>query len=181
MKNEAQGPSPQESFQNGLISGRITPDEFLDKVLELDQADPLRSAAHGNAALLEQEQVKAKFVGSELEEKYYNLLSFSRFHAGQIEAAKGSNDSALEHFRGALAASEKVKWEGFDTWGMYVRGTIAYLSSKTDVLRLIVKNFNVPEEEVRNREILQNFLQGLEERGSPDYFADYAKDPSNRK
>jgi hypothetical protein len=171
---EAPKLSPQAILRKDLIDGRKSPLEFLSEVIKLGQSDPSRSAAPENAKLLDSEEIRKMFIGTELESGYYNDLSLSFFHQGQILAAAGDT-SALDSFKRALVAAEGVTTiEDYDWWTQYVRGTVAYLSFDTEGLRAAIAACSGQEDD-RNLIILKNFLSGLEKRGTTDYLADYSK------
>lgn len=136
--------------------------------MEIDQSTPSHDAAHATAVVLESPEVRARCVtGKEDIFGYANLLSLSRFHAGQSEAMAGGD--ALPEFEKSLAAALEVEDPGYSEWQDYVRATVAYF--RKDQLTLERSLDVMPDG--ANRRIIANLLQGLKARGDIDYRADY--------
>ncbi len=171
MSKERPREFTQEDLKIGLISKDISPDSFLKKILELDQSTPGREESLKNLALLEDEDVRKIFEGGDYVSDYWNLLSFTYFHVGQIESMSGSV-KAITFFESALLMAEKVDWEEYEIhWKYYVEATVAYF--KKDINKL--EEIFLKMEEGRNKEIVGNFIKGLKLRGDINYQEDYCQ------
>lgn len=157
-----------ESLSKDLVTGEISPDNFLDKVLELDQADPERKSSLQAADILSQSEIVEAFQEIEERTKFYSIRSLTFFHKAQIRLSKGEVD-VKDDFERALHDSLEVGSQDED-WANYIRATIAYLDSDLGSLRELSGKINL------NKSLVQNFVKGLEERGHPDYLADYGKE-----
>ncbi len=156
------------SLSKTFIAGEISPDHFLDKVLELDQADPGRKSSLQAAEILSQTEIVEAFQGIEVRTKFYSIRSLTFFHKAQIRLSKGETDVKGD-LEIALQDSEEVGLQDED-WSNYIRATIAYLDSDLDSLKELSEKMRL------NKSLVQNFVKGLEERGHPDYMEDYAKE-----
>lgn len=152
------------------MSGILPPADFIERLFELDQATPQRIAASENVVVLRDAEVQKLFSDSALRHSYFNLLSLSYFHVGQIKVTADVT-GALQDFEASLVAANQVTGEDYDWWQSYVAGTVAYLKKDVPSLQAAIPKVS----EVRNKEILGNFLRGLQERGTVDYITDYSK------
>lgn len=157
-ENKLERPSANESQEEELQN-------FLKEIFELDQSDTARSKAKECLERLESRE--ADFVGSSLEDAYWNEVSLESLHIGQTEAImNGDMEKSRKYFLKAKAAAEK----GIsDAWLAYIDGTLRYLDN--DKVGLI----ETMDRAAENRSVLQKFLDGLNERGAPDYKVDYTK------
>ncbi|MBI2636508.1 hypothetical protein HYW84_04260 [Candidatus Peregrinibacteria bacterium] len=142
--------------------------DFLQEIFRQDQSDPARTKAYDCHEKLLARQ--GDFLGSELEDAYWDSLSREALHIAQIEAAmKHDHESALKYVRLALDYAGRVQ-SGFYTfdWINYLKGTEAYLLSDAERLQAIAEGCDA------NRNVLQNLLRGLRQSGAPDYARDYS-------
>lgn len=146
-------------------SDLVTPErelrEFLDEILELDQSDSEHSNAETcyNMLLSRQDE----FIGSSVEAKYWNAVSFELFHIAQ-SAAYNNIDQSRKFFSQSLDAAKKgISYE----WLMYVQGTLYYLENNQAGLNQVI------DEAGQNKDVLQRLLDGLSKRGEPNYKEDY--------
>jgi hypothetical protein len=150
-----------------LLANKLSAEDFLDQVLALDQADPERKSALISAELLSRPDIIAVFQDPEDRAEFYRVRSLTYFHKAQIRCSKGEVN-AKDDFGRALKDAETV--EPVDAeWVNYIAATIAYLDNDLPRLKQLA------ETETLNKSLVQNFVQGLEERGGPDYLVDYAK------
>lgn len=163
-----ENPTSLEKLSKALTSGELSPDSFLDKVLELDQADPERKSSLVAADVLSQSEIVAMFDNSDERVKFYSIRSLTFFHKAQIRLSQGDEDVG-DDFNKALADSIEVGPQDED-WANYIRATIAYLENDLSSLKELSKKINL------NKSLVQNFVEGLEERGYPEYLTDYAKE-----
>jgi hypothetical protein len=170
MDQEPKPESLQEKLKTQLLAQQISPEEFLEKVRELDQSTPSREEALKNITILEDPSIKAIFDTSEEMSDYKAILSLTQFHIGQIYSEAGSEE-ALSYFQSSLASVLEVDWDGYEQDCLYIGATVAYLKSDIGKLDEIL----VQMEEGRNKVVVGNLLQGLKERGRPDYSTDYSK------
>ncbi len=84
--------------------------------------------------------------------EYYNLLSLSYFHVGQLQSGLEANTS----FEKALEAAEHIDDPEFDDWKLYIKGNVAFLN--------------------RNKELLQEIWEGMEEGANKDMVKKMIKD-----
>lgn len=155
------------SLGSKLSSGEIKPEIFLDRVLELDQSDPGRESSVSAADLLSDPRIAGIFTESEQQKGFYSIRSLTYFHRAQIRLSK-EEAGAIEDLQRALEDSQTVGVESED-WSNYIRATIAYLNSDMDTLTALAGQVTL------NKSLIQNFVEGLQERGHPDYLTDYAK------
>lgn len=135
---------------------------FLEKIFELDQSTPHRSNAEECYQKLLSKQ--DEFVGSVIEDEYWNAVSLELFHMGQIEAHNENIEQARNYFEKSLVAAKK----GFsDAWLAYIEGTIHYLDNDQAGLEQVMNRAD------DNVHVLQRFLEGLKKRGVPNYKEDY--------
>ena len=163
MKNE------EISLMEKLILNKISHKNFIDDVMSLDQSTPDRINAISNLKVLENKKVKKILKRSKSSKDYYNLLSLTYFHLGQMTADKNNGDS-LSYFKKSLEASNRLGFKRHTQWKTYIKGTIAYLTYDKNKLKKIIPLL----EDGRNKSIIQHFLHGLEERGSIEYKKDYS-------
>ncbi len=128
----------------------------------MDQSTPHRTnAAECYQRLLSKQD---EFIGTRVEDTYWNAVSLELFHMGQIEAQNENNEQAREHFSKALAAAKK----GFsEDWLAYIEGTLHYLDNNQAGLEQVMNRVDL------NFDVLQRFLAGLQKRGAPNYKQDY--------
>lgn len=136
--------------------------EYLRKIDELDQSTLERShAKECYDRLVAREE---EFIGSEVEDEYWGAVSFELFHMAQEKALSENTDQAKMYFSKALEAARK----GFDDdWLYYIQGTIHYLDNNLDALENVIDNVHL------NAHVLQRLLEGLKQRGAPNYKEDY--------
>lgn len=170
MEHKLNQELPQDKLKNQLLSEEISPEFFLEKVRDLDQSTPSRDQAFENLKLLTDSNVREIFKNNDEKASYYAILSLTQFHTGQIHAESNSGNT-LEYFEAALSSAKEVDWEGYEQDILYIEGTVAYLNS--DIQKL--KEIFFQMKEGRNKIILGNFIQGLENSGTPDYYSDYSK------
>lgn len=165
LENEL--PEHLQVLKTKLFSNDITPQDFLDKILALDQSNPMRSNAIANVTLMEQEELVNFFSSIPERVGFYNLRSLTYFHRAQIRLSEHESDVIADLER-ALQDSEQTGQE-FNDWTNYIKATILYLQNNLVELRKYLEIFEL------NRELVANFIKGLESRGYPDYIADYSK------
>ncbi len=170
--------APQQNIyteiKEKLLSGEISLLDFRNKLIELDQSTLDRKYSLQNLELLQDPEVVSFIETQEktVQKRYYNFLSFTEFHVGQYHACEYKDQTkALEHFKKSLEAFEKgeVDEDYRQEWGIYVRGTIAYLEKNTEFLKKSVQLLG----EKKNALVLSKLLEGLEKRGEPSYLEDY--------
>lgn len=136
--------------------------KFLNEVFKKDQSDPHHSGALTCYEMLIERQ--NEFVGTPLENAFWNAVSLEKFHMAQSEADKGNTDNALQHLEIAYEASLKG---GSREWEAYVRGTLCYFKNDIEGLEREIPNVGA------NENTLQRLLNGLRTRGSINYGKDY--------
>lgn len=135
---------------------------FLEEIFKLDQSTPHRSNAEECYQRLLSKQ--DEFMGSAVEDAYWNAVSFELFHMAQIEAHNENVEQARNYFSKALDAAKK----GFsDEWLAYIEGTIYYLDNNQAGLEQTMNRAK------GNTHVLQRFLEGLKKRNTPNYKEDY--------
>jgi hypothetical protein len=137
--------------------------------MQLDQSTPTRDAAIDNLTFLRDEDIVAHIdtQHTDIRDAYHKFFSFTAFHVGQSLALKQDTE-ALSYFQQALTEAQKGNFGS--SWISYVEGTILYLQGKNISEDLIGK-----VTESRNAEILRNFNEGLEDRGTLKYIEDYGR------
>lgn len=163
-----------QELKQKLLSGELSPLDFRNKLIELDQSTLDRKYSLENLKLLEDPEIIYFIKNQEekIQKRYYNFLSFTEFHVGQYIARESQNqEKALEHFKKSLEAFEKgeVDENYRQEWGIYVNGTIAYFEKNIDTLKDSISLLG----EKKNTQVLSRLLQGLEKRGEPNYLEDY--------
>lgn len=135
---------------------------FLEEIFKLDQSTPQRSNAEECYQRLLSKQ--DEFVGSTVEDGYWNAVSLELFHMAQIEAHNENIEQDKNYFSKALDAAKK----GFSAeWLAYIEGTIYYLKNNQTGLEQVINRAD------DNAHVLQRFLDGLKKRGAPNYKEDY--------
>jgi hypothetical protein len=136
--------------------------DFLEEVFKLDQSTSDRGNAKECYRRLQSKE--SEFVGSVIEDAYWNAVSLELFHMAQIAAYDENDDQARDHFLKALDAAKKGSG---DEWIAYIEGTIYYLDNNQAGLEQIMNRAD------GNVHVLQRFLAGLKRRGTPNYKTDY--------
>jgi len=148
----------QQKLKKQFLAGAISPDEFREEITRLDQSGTHTEEAGNNIALLEDPEVKGKIFEMTKKSKgvldyYFSMLSLSYFH-------KGQRDLELKDFQMALKNAEKVNWENYRYWFLYVAGTVAYFAKRKDVLDKAIKELSGLhkkwEVEHKNDDIIEN-------------------------
>lgn len=150
-----------------LLTERIEPGEFLDSVLDLDQSDPERKSSLRAVEVLSKPEIVELFENSSEKIQFYSVRSLSYFHKAQVRISEGDTD-VEDDLKMALNDSLEAGSEDID-WTNYVKATIAYLNNDLEELKKLEGDIKL------NRSLVRNFIQGLEERGRPDYLTDYGK------
>lgn len=136
---------------------------FLQEVFESDQSDPERKDAPECYAKLKSRE--RDFIGSPVEDEYWDAVSFEIFHIGQSKALAGDPQGAKSILLEAREAAEKGM---SDEWLAYIEGTLEYLDNDKEALKQTMHRVK------DNKPVLQRLLTGLEKRGSPNYRMDYS-------
>lgn len=152
----------QDQLRTNFLDGTIDVRTFADGLIELDQSTGERIGALKNLSVLQDDEVKAKFLALGESMEYYILLGFTAFHVGQIYAiAEGDKEKALESFKLSLDAYTQVD---FDEELSYGEATIAFLEG--DIERL--KKLATIGSAGANQEVVERLRDYLE-RGVTDY------------
>ena len=152
------------TLKEKLLNGEISFGFLKDRLLENDQVDLERTASLKNLELLSQlELVGYVKENPEIIEEYYRFLSFTEFHVAQNFI---KNNESLSYFENALLHAKKGKSD--EAWVAYIEGTLLYLKGQPVPEELITKTIVSG-----NDLILNNFNNGLKERGIPSYLEDY--------
>lgn len=136
--------------------------DFLEEVFKLDQSTSDRGNAKECYRRLQSKE--NEFVGSVIEDEYWDAVSLELFHMAQITACDENVDQARDQFLKALEAAKKGSG---DEWVAYIEGTIYYLDNNQAGLEQVMSRAD------GNVHVLQRFLTGLKKRGAPNYKADY--------
>lgn len=161
-------PSPEQELdglESRLLSGQVSPDQFLDRVLALDQADPRRTSSLHASEILSRPEVVKKFQTPEQREQFYSVRALMYFHKAQIRLSEGEVN-VKDDLERSIEDSLKLGPEQED-WIVYVKATIAYLDNDLETLKELAQAVEI------NKAFVRSFVRGLEERGHPDYRADY--------
>ena len=137
---------------------------FLEKVDSVDQSTLNR--IHAESCYRELKARESSFIGSELEEDYYNALSLELMHIAQnnLLDLEGKEKESIALIEEAITAAKK----GFSPeWTSYLEGTVFYLKNDPENVK---KSISLAEE---NAPVLQKLYNGLISRGHPDYRLDY--------
>lgn len=152
-----------------FLSGKITPTQFRDSLLELDQSTANKEHSLKNLETLKDPEIFNWFTEhSEYLPEYNSFLSFTEFHVAQLKALENSSEEAKVHFQNALEASEQGRGNDED-WKNYIHATNAYLNNDLESL----KKFSDQIVDGKNKTKTKQFIKGLEERGEPHYSEDY--------
>jgi hypothetical protein len=167
MPDINENPNGLNELTRRLLSEEMDRADFLVAVLALDQADPERKSSVLASELLMKPEISVRFVGTDEEVTFYSVRSLSLFHRVQIQIAEGHSE-VMDDLQQVLSDSEQIGEDDMD-WTNYVRATIAYLNNDSEELLRLVNVVRL------NKELVQNFIDGLAERGHPDYLVDYSK------
>lgn len=170
--------APQQNIyteiKEKLLSGELSLLDFRNKLIELDQSTLDRKYSLQNLELLQDPEI-VHFIEKQEEvtqKRYYNFLSFTEFHVGQYHACEYKDqEEALKHFKKSLEAFEKgeVDEDYRQEWGIYIKGTIAYLENDSQILSDCQESIA----DKKNGIVLLKLKQGLQKRGEPNYNEDY--------
>ncbi|HRH30589.1 MAG TPA: hypothetical protein PK886_00785 [Candidatus Paceibacterota bacterium] len=172
--NPELGPNHSEniftSLKGQLLSGEISPKEFKDKLVEIDQSTPDRANAKENLKLLLDPEI-VNFIenqSEDIQKGYYQMLSFTELHIGQIKALYENNpEEALSYFEQSI--EHEYKAHAFPENIAYKSAIVAYFKNQPNELEKYIGT----DERGNNPKILANMLKGLKERGYPNYKEDY--------
>ena len=135
---------------------------FLDQVFQKDQSDPQRTNAPACFAMLMER--RDEFIGTPLEDAFWNAVSLEAFHTAQNAALIGDNKEAVKNLETAYTASHKgISRE----WEAYVKSTLCYFKNDTEGLKKEIPNAG------ESNKILQRLLNGFMARGGINYKEDY--------
>ncbi len=164
---------PQDTLKASLLSGKLSPSEFIARILELDQSIPTRDHAEENVRVLIDPAVLPILEQDEdAAFELYNLISLSHFHVGQRKLAAG-NEQGKSDFEAALRAAEKITDEGYEQWWRYIQATMAYIEKDIPTLERIAGEMAAGG----NKNIVLNMINGLRQYGTVDYRRDYRNTP----
>ncbi len=152
-----------------LLLHKISQRDFIAKIMKIDQSTPNRIDAFDNLSILENKKIKKIFKRSSFKKDYYNLLSLTYFHLGQINADK-NNEKALYYFKLSLLASNRLGFKKHTQWKKYIKGTIAYFTYDKNRLKKILLSLD----DGRNKDIIRHFLERLKKGGNIEYKKDYS-------
>lgn len=170
-RKEGQHPErpSQEQLKDGLLSRRISAGQFLEAVMELDQATSARDHAEENIHLLTEPAVfKILEQATSSLDELHNLLSLSYFHVAQRKLLGGDNSAKVD-FEKSLQSAEKIQNEDYRGWKDYVQATLSYMNQDIGALEEILSSI----EEGPNKNIILNMIAGLKRYGNVDYKRDY--------
>jgi hypothetical protein len=157
-------------LKRSLLNGSKDVGSVRLELLKADQSSHTHEAAIDNLKFLEDEDIKS-FISmqpSETQESYYKFLGFTQWHVAQDEMFKDKNEDGLQNFKKSLENS--VRGNAEEAWILYGKGTIAYLEKNNEDLKNCIDRM---PDGGKNKIILQTMLNGLEDRGEPDYKIDY--------
>lgn len=150
-----------ETLKNNFLESKITPLDFRDAILNLDQEGNHTENAEANIELLEDKEVfdkveKLATENPEVLESYKKLLAFSYFHKGQ-----GSLDS--ESFNKAEEILREI--DNKSDWYLYVRGTRDYFNNNLINLESALILFK--DKNSINYKILERLVSSLKRNDKP--------------
>lgn len=160
--------SPQEQLKSRLISGAISPDQFLDEIDKLDQSNLERTHAFKNAEILEDDEVKKFFESGESVDYYYLALSLAYFHTAQDMAIEESTE-ALKYFEMSLESFKRANIDRPEETIAYYSATIAYLKKDIDGVEKALHVVN----NTGFKPIVERFLARLKSGAEINYKEDY--------
>ena len=155
-------------LERELLSGRMSNSDFIEKVLEVDQSESSRQSALEAVVLLSKPNIVDLYINSPECASFYSVRSISYFHKAQIRLSLGEVE-VEDDLMQALRDAEELDDEGYKDWQDYIKATIFYLRNDLNQLKEVAENIT------SNKSLVRNFVQGLEERGGPDYMLDYSK------
>lgn len=161
----------QDYLKEELLSGNLSPTDFLGKVFALDQSTSDRIEAANNIKLLSDPSVYSLLEDDgDSSFEFHNLLSLSYFHIGQQKLL--ANDlSGQRECEQALQEAQKINADGYEDWRLYIEATLAYLNKDKRLLKSLVGQLA----DGPNKEIAQHMLEGLEKFDVIDYQRDYVQ------
>lgn len=160
----------QEQLKQQLLSGVIDVTEFKKQLIALDQSTDDRMHAIKNLEVLIDPEI-ISFVQNQPEEVqrgYYQTLSFTELHVGQIKALfEGRPEESLEYFKSSL--DHEYKANAFPENIAYKKAIIAYFENDIPAMEQAL----LSDITGNNEKIVKNMLMNLKQRGSLDYKNDY--------
>ncbi len=177
MENSFERPETQSSLDYGslkseLLSGARDLGEIKDILKDVDQETPTHDAAPDNLGFLTDPEI-VQFMATQSEDiqrAYNQFLSFTEWHIGQQKIFTGDVESGIELLKQSL--EHDYKGQAFLKNIAHKRGTLAYFEHDIATLEDSIAQ---QEDGDKNKTILIHLLEGLKERGIPDYFVDYNK------
>ncbi len=178
MENSFERPETQPSLdytslKAELLSGTRDLAEIKEILKDVDQETPTHDAAPDNLAFLTDPEI-VEFMATQPEDiqrAYNQFLSFTEWHIGQQKIFTGDVESGIEMLKQSL--EHDYKGQAFLKNIAHKRGTLAYFDHDTATLE---DSISQQEDGDKNKKILIHLLEGLQERGAPDYLIDYSKE-----
>lgn len=171
-KIETQPSLDYGKLKSELLSGVRDLAEIKTILKDVDQETSTHDAAPDNLAFLMDDEV-VHFIATqsdEVQKGYNQFLSFTEWHIGQQKIFTGDVESGIELLKQSLEHDYKGK--AFLKNIAHKRGTLAYFNHDIPTLE---DSISRQEDGDKNKKILIHLLEGLQERGTPDYLADYNK------
>lgn len=159
-------------LKSELLSGARDLAEIKTILKDADQETPTHDAAPDNLTFLTDPDIE-QFMTSQSEDiqRVYNqFLSFTEWHVGQQKIFNGDIDAGIEFLKQSL--EHDYKGHAFMKNIAHKRGTLAYFNHDIATLEDSIAQ---QEDGDKNKTILIHLLEGLKERGYPDYLVDYNK------
>lgn len=176
----------QLELKNKLLNNEISKKEFLDTLMQLDQATTAHEECFDNIVVLEDTVVRDSFLNSD-ELDQYNYFLYLRnfyFHSFQNIAVKKSQeniDLAISYLEKAEEIGDKLAKldpDDYDLFTPYVTATLCYMRNNIEGLHTyltILEKVTDPEyeEDVHfNRLLIRKLHNNLIKYGFPDYSRD---------
>lgn len=188
-------------LRDQLTSGTLRPNDFLDKLFELDQQHKDLQTCESNLQLLEDPQVRALIENPnnpQLQHTFLDRLSFFRYHQAQFRATSGDIRAAMtfdraveEKLRARSYLSELLTKQetgdevktfihgiidektGDSLFTLYMQANAAYMRRRADDIKGFFVQLSKLDPEGINTKIVGNLLHAVEQNKTPDYKADH--------
>lgn len=174
--------SNQLELKNRFIQNQISGVQLLKELMKLDQSDPKHPDCFDNIQILEDEEVKARFLSSdiELKSRYLDDLSFFNFHAFQgLALSQDKQEESLEYLKTACDLRDEwteINPDDENLFLPYMKATLAYMENDLERLQMYLNELEMVDEKhpmYVNTKIIRGLRDDLSTNEVPDYIRSY--------
>ena len=171
-KLNSREPLDYNTLKADLFNGSRELKEIKEILKAKDQETLTHEAAPDNLVFLTDEEI-VQFMSTQpedIQQGYKQFLSFTEWHVGQQKIFSGDMEAGVALFKKSLEHDKEGY--AFPTNMAHKAGTLAYFDGDIAGLEHAISQI---EDGHTNKNVLIRLLNGLRERGAPDYVTDYNK------